>query len=386
MFTSIYDTELVELEEFAKNFKKNPLTKSKLDPWDYSYYMREYEDEKYSINQEEIKKYFPIDTVRNGLFEIYQKLLGLVFEEVVTTNKWHEDVQLYQVLDKQTNEFMGYFYLDMYPRDGKFGHAAAFNFLTGCDMTKFGKNERRPNIITMACNFPKGECISFDDVVTFFHEFGHVMHFICGKPELTNFSSFNIEWDFVEAPSQMLEYWCYSSEPLKLMSKHVETGEPIPNDIVQKIKQSKNVFTGYFHKRQIMFGLFDLAAHTKTFNSVDDNFNSLQLWDEIEEQVMDKKASIQISRVASFGHLMSSYDAGYYGYLRSSTYAANMFYLWFKDGHTLDPKVGMRYRKKLLEPASTNDGIELLKDFLDEEPDDIYFLIDKGLEVNIPGN
>ncbi len=373
MFTPLYEKDMAELLEFAK--------KDRIERWDELYYIRLFEEEKYNVNHEEIKKYFPLDVVKNGLFKIYQDLLNLTFTQLETDNIWHEDVTLYQVNDKDTNELLGYFYLDMFPREGKYAHAAAFDFMPGCDMTKLGHNSRTPNIISMVCNFPKNECISFDDVVTFFHEFGHVMHYICGKPELADFNSFNVEWDFVEAPSQMLEFWCYCAKPLELMSKHKETGKPIPIELVRKIKEMKNSFSGRNNKRQLLYGIFDLEVHSIPFNSIDDTFDSVELWAKVEEKVYGKKITHRTHQVGSFGHIMGGYDAGYYGYLRSLTFATNMFYLWFKDGHVMDKKVGLRYRTKLCEPGSSKDGIELLTDFLGQEPSDDYFLMDKGLQL-----
>lgn len=379
--TQLYKDEMKKLLEFAQTYEKNPLKKEKLDKWDLRYYMKAYENAHFKIDHNEIKKYFPIDTVRQGLFHIYETLFQLKFEEVQTENKWHDDVQLFSVTDcsssADSGKIIGYFYLDMFPREGKYSHAAAFNFMAACD----AQPTRRPHIITMACNFPRNSCITFDDVETFFHEFGHVMHFICSKTQLSEFSGFGVEWDFVEAPSQMLEHWCYCAEPLTLMSKHTETNQPIPLEIVERIKVSKNVFTGYTHKRQLLFGMFDLACHMINFDETE-SFDARSYWNKQEHDIFGESPTAVTHQFASFGHLMGGYDAGYYGYLRSATYATNMFYVWFKkEGNVLNPEIGMRYRRKLLEPGSTKDGIELLEDFLGEKPNDIYYFIDQGLRV-----
>ena len=377
-FRPIYNKETDDVLEFAKNNKELPLNKSKFDPWDRPLYNRMYKEYLCNLDMNSLKAYFPIDTVRDGIFQIYQRILGLVFEKINTENKWHESVELFSVRDSETNELMGYFYLDMFPRENKFSHAAAFDFQTGCDMTKInGSTERRPHIMTMACNFPKDNTgISFRDVETFFHEFGHIMHQICSKPQLTEFSGFGVEWDFVEAPSQMLENWCYSKEPLQMMSKPA-----LPDDIVENLIKSKKVLVGYNTMRQLMFGIFDLRIHMMAFDSPDAPFDVKQIWHQVEQEVLGYTTPDECNPAASFGHLMGGYDAGYYGYLRSETYAANMFYKWFKGGNELNKESGMRYRKLLLEPGSTKDGIEILRDFLDEEPNDIYYLIDCGLEA-----
>lgn len=382
LFTSLYNKEIEELTSFANSSECEgyKLNKDRLDMWDITFYSRLYKEYRCNINMEEIKNYFPLDKVRDGMFTIYQTIFNLVFTEIVTDNKWHDDVQLYKVEDKDTGELMGFFFLDMFPRDGKYGHAAAFNFQNGCDMQSLTNNSlKRPHIITMACNFPKNECISFKDVETFFHEFGHVMHLICSKSQISDFSGFGVEWDFVEAPSQMLEYWCYCKEPLQLMSCHKDSGLPISEELINKLIKTKSVLNASLNKRQLMFGIFDLRAHMLNFDE-NQSFNSRELWYNVTKDILgfDIDKEDQCDPVASFGHLMGGYDAGYYGYLRSESYAANMFYLWFVD-NTLNPEIGMRYRKKLLEPGSTKDGIELLRDFLGEDPDDKYFLMDSGL-------
>lgn len=377
--SDLYKDEMMKLLQFAQTYEKNPLQKEKLDRWDYKYYMKAYENVNFNIDHNEIKKYFPIDTVKQGLFQIYQTLFKLKFEEVNTDNKWHKDVQLFSVTDcsNSSNEIIGYFYLDMFPREGKYSHAAAFNFMASCEQN----GKRRPHVITMACNFPQNGCIAFNDVVTFFHEFGHVMHFICSRTQLSEFSGFGVEWDFVEAPSQMLEHWCFCAESLALMSKHIETSKPIPIEMVERIKLLKNVFTGYTHKRQLLFGMFDLKSHLINFDETKD-YDATTFWNDCERVIFGEAPTVVTHQAASFGHLMGGYDAGYYGYLRSATFATNMFYVWFKkEGNVLNPEIGMRYRSKLLEPGSTKDGIELLEDFLGEKPNDKYYLMDHGLIV-----
>lgn len=377
LFTPLYDSDMDKLTTFAK--QQHGLAKEKLDPWDIMYYSRIYKEHLCDIDLEQVSKYFPLETVRDELFDIYQHLLGLKFEEVETTNKWHSSVKLFSVQDKESDELLGYFYLDMYPRDGKYSHAAAFNFISGHDLLKItGENRRQPHVMTMVCNFPEKECLQFKNVITFFHEFGHIMHQICSKPQLAEFCGFGVEWDFVEAPSQNLEQWCYCNEPLMKMSKHIETGEHVPKDIIEKLKHIKNVLNGFHYKRQIMYGLFDLKAHVLDLEG-DDTVDSQTLWYNNELEVMGHVSEERYNRVAAFGHLMSEYDSGYYGYLRAETYAVNMFYKVFKNGHVMDSEAGMRYRKLLLQPGSTQDGLDLLRSFLGEEPDDKYFLIDKGL-------
>ncbi|KRX03839.1 hypothetical protein PPERSA_04634 [Pseudocohnilembus persalinus] len=382
-FEPLYQQDMKDLLEFAQNYEQNPLKKDSLDPWDINYYKRAYKEVKCDLDMEKVKEYFPLPTVTQGLFNIYQTLLGLVFTEIDTDNKWHDQVRFFRVNDAKTNEIIGYFYFDLYPREGKYSHAACFDFQDACDTTKF-KNEKlkaqkkMKNVCTIACNFEESGCISFSDVETFFHEFGHVMHCICSNTQLQDFAGLRVETDFVEAPSQMLEFWCYQQDSLTLMSAHKETGETIPAEMVQKLKKQEKLLQGYFNKRQLMFGMFDLKVHTMDLK--DGKIDSRKIWYENEEEVMHFSNSNQADPAAGFMHLMGGYDAGYYGYLRAETYAANMFYKIFENGKILDPEAGMRYRQKILAPGSSKDGLELLEDFLGEKPDDSYFLIAKGLQ------
>jgi len=226
--------------------------------------------------------------------------------------------------------------------------------------------------LSIVCNFTKGT-VSLESVRTFFHEFGHVMHQICGRPEIQDHSGFDVEGDFIEAPSQMLENWCYSAESLKIMSEHTETKEPLSQDLIVKLKDMKNCLAGYFYKRQLKFGIFDLRAHM-----LDHIEDSNKLLYDVHKLVMNEDTKYKYNKMASFNHMLNGYDAGYYGYILSETFAANMYYKVFK-GDELNPINGMRYRKLLLEPGSTKDGMELLEQFLGEKPNSDYFLQDKGL-------
>ena len=376
MFTPLYHKEIKELLEFAlsQGFEGDQLEK-----WDQSYYSRMYEENVCDINLQEIRSYFPLDTVRDGMFSIYETLLGLNFAKLDNTNVWHDSVEYFKVTDKETDTTVGYFYLDMYPREGKYSHAAVFPGVYGCDATKIPdiEGDRILPIAVMACNFSKGECLTHDEVTTFFHEFGHVMHHICSKTQLADMASFHVEGDFVEAPSQMLEYWCFELEPLQIMSSHQDTGEKIPKELVDKLAKSKKVLQGYFNKRQILLGMIDLNYHVQQMN-VDSEFDVIKMYNDLVRDILEREPVEGTCMVASFGHLMGGYEAGYYGYLRAESYAAAMFYTKFKD-HLLDPVVGMEYRNKILGVSASKDSLDSLTDFLGEKPDDKYFLLDKGL-------
>ncbi len=374
LFDPLYKMEMADLLKFARNYNENPLKKTSIDRWDIRYYSRAYKESLCDLDLQEVREYFPLTTVRDGMFHIYEHLLGLKFHKLEgNTNKWHNTVELFNVTDHQTNELIGHFYMDMYPRDGKYGHAAAFPLINRCH----GYGLERLPVVSIVCNFPENQCIEFEDVVTLFHEFGHAMHMICGKNNLSAHGGLDTEIDFVECPSQMLEFWCYCEESLALMSSHTLTGEHLPLALIVKLQKYKNLLQGYHNKRQILLGLFDLNCHSLAGST---QFDPKFAWDQAEKS-LGFLPHDDFHFYASFDHITSDYAAGYYGYLLSESYATCLFYKKFKDGHILDQNVGLEYRKKLLEPGSSIDGSDLLRNFLGEEPNNIYFSIEKGIKI-----
>lgn len=366
-FKGLISKEYDEITHFARALRGDP--HYLLKKWDLQYYTRIYKETEFRVDMEVIRQYFPLKHVVSGMFKIYENLLNLKFKERLTDNKWHDSVRLFEVFDATSSQQIGSFYLDMYPREGKYGHAAIFPFITGC-------NGRLP-VATMACNFPEHECLQFSDTVTLFHEFGHVMHHICSKAQLAEFSGFSVEGDFIEAPSQMLEYWCYESDALNILSSHKVTGAPLPQELIDKLDKMELADTGFANRRQLVFGKFDMLVHSMNYDAPSD-VKSKELFNKIDHQLMLMQSPPETNFVASFGHLAGGYEAGYYGYMMSETYASDMFYTKFK-GHVTNPIVGMEYRQKILEPGSTKDAIDLLKDFLGREPNNKAFLFDKGL-------
>jgi Zn-dependent oligopeptidase len=366
-FTEQYDIESNKLLQFAQNHAKYPLNKNNLDKWDLRYYSRIMKEETFNIDKKELAKYFPMNQVISGTMQIYQELLGLVFTELETDNKWHQSVQLFQVNDKKTGTLMGHFYLDLYPREDKYGHAAVFPLYSSCENRR-GKIGY--SLCSMVCNFPKDECLDFDDVTTFFHEFGHVMHFTCARPEYVKYGAFGVETDFVEVPSLMFELWCYEQEALNILSKHVETGLPLSSEIANKVKQFDKFNYGNFIKRQLLLGIFDLTLH-KFYN---ENMSCNQVWDSLEKDISKSGLVPNTFPYTTFGHIMSDYSAGYYSYLSSETYADHIFCRIFK-GHVLDSVVGERFRNILFKQGSVKTGDVLFKELVGEELDDKYYFL-----------
>lgn len=370
--TPLFDKDMEDLQKLA--IQETGDEDFEIEAWDTRYFMRIHQEKVSNLNQEELKKFFPVDVVTQGLFNIYQRMLGLKFFEKKTENKWHESVKYFEVHDYNykngtLGEMVGAFYLDMHPRKGKYGHAAAYNFINGyqSDRSDVVKSSRLP-IGTMCCNFPENGPISFEDVQTYFHEFGHIMHLLCsGRIQMPNMCGFNVEGDFVEAPSQMLENWVYEGDALKLMSKHVDTHQPIDDATIEKIRNSRIVMEGYSSKRQLVFGLFDMKIHTPPV-STQSNSDANKVFAQVYESTLGIDYPASFCVPASFSHLMSDdYSAGYYGYKWAEVISTDMYYSMFK-GNPLNEHAGQHYRKTILDPGATKDAMDLVRDFLGRNP------------------
>jgi len=328
---------------------------TKLELYDIAFYSRIYIEKTIKINKEELKKYFPIQKTISNILMIYQQLLGYVFEDITDEYKytlWDDKVKLYMVKDQYTNLIKGYFYLDLYPREGKYGHAAVFPFIS--------KSKNTLPVASMACNFDSTN-LSFSELETFFHEFGHVMHHISSVSTISGTASFGCEQDFVETPSQMFEEWCYTNKTLKLMS------ENIPDDVIEKIKQKRNVLQGYYYAKQLSQCYLDMNIHSKNYNH-----NSFETYKKITKDILGLDIPDNTSLISSFSHLISGYDAGYYGYLWSLVYAKDLF-TKFID-RELDQSIGMLFRDTVLSQGSIRPSLESVTIFLGRKPNEDAFI------------
>lgn len=352
--------------------------KAVFNAWDTRYYLNVVRKRDYALDDEEVRTYFPAPKVLAGMYEVYAKLFGVRFVEVPGVKTWADGVKLYDVRDAATDAVLARFYVDMYPREGKYGHAACFNFAPG-HQTPQGY---RAPMAALVVNFEppaagKPSHLSMDEVETLFHEFGHVMHESLTVARYATQAGTSSARDFVEAPSQMLENWVYQPEILAMLTEDPKNpGQPIPAELMQKIAKARNYDAGVHFSRQIFLGLFDQTIHSiKPTDTPDADAVSRRLWMEIVGYPEDEDTHFP----ASFGHMMGGYDAGYYGYLWSLVFAADMF-TRFQAAGVLDPQTGREYRDRVISRGRTRDADELLRDFLGREPNEAAFLKQLGIQ------
>jgi thimet oligopeptidase len=327
--------------------------------WDYGFYEHQLEKTKYQVDNEAVRQYFPVQKVIAGVFGIYEKLLAVHFDELRPAIAWAPGVTEYSITDNATGAAMGWFFVDLYPRDGKFQHTAMFPIRAG---RAIPGGVQRP-VSAIIGNWPPGEpgkeaLLSHDDVITFFHEFGHLMHQSLSRAPYETLYGTNVRRDFVEAPSQMLENWMWQPSILKEISSSVNTGRPLPDDLIQKMIAAKHVADGMNWSAQAFYASYDMRLH-----SAGAQVEPTALWFKLEKELTPLPGLPGTVPEAGFGHLMGGYDAGYYGYLWSRVYAQDMFSV-FEKGGLESPVVGMRYRKDILERGGTVEPDVLLHDFL----------------------
>lgn len=343
---------------------------------DWRYYDNQLKKTKYQVDPEEVRQYFPLDVVTNGLMSTYQTLFSVKFEELKPATAWHQDVQVFQVSDAKTGKLIGHFYLDLFPRPNKYGHAAAWSIKKG---------QMKPNgtyqtpISAMVCNFTKPTAtdpslLGHDEVETYFHEFGHVMHNLLTQSKVGYFSGTSVYRDFVEAPSQMLENWVWNADVLASLSGHnKDHSKKLPKELLDRMIAAKNLDNGLKYSRQAFFALTDMRYHMQPTT------NTTEVWHDGMKNIFGIAAADGTHEEGSFGHLFG-YEAGYYSYLWSEVFAADMFSRFEKDG-VMNPATGLAYRQLILAPGGTQEPMELLKSFLGREPNQEAFLRQIGLST-----
>ena len=334
-----FDAELAELQKMKAAETNDP--KAQIMAWDWRYYSNQLNKQKYAVDKEELRNYFPFQKVVDGMFRIYQDIFGLRFDQITAPQKWIGDLQLFMVSDSATNEPLGLFYLDMFPREGKFNHFAQFDIICGKLMPD-GRYQRPT--VALLCNFPpaagdKPSLMTHGDVETLFHEFGHALHSITTRAKYVRFSGAHVPGDFVEAPSQMLQNWVWDKQVLDTFAAdYRDPSKKIPAEIVQKMNDSRIANAGMVYRRQFAFASLDLAMHDQHAENAP--YDCVAITNPILEKVflpIDPSTTF----VTYFGH-MNGYDAGYYGYAWADAIAADMATVFEKAKGSL-PGQGRRH-------------------------------------------
>ncbi|REG98159.1 M3 family metallopeptidase [Flavobacterium aquicola] len=353
--------EFEQLSAFAKEIDGI----EQLEKWDGAYYSEKLKQQLFNLDDEKLKPYFQLEKVLNGAFTIAGKLFGLTFTEVFDIDKYHEEVITYEVKDKN-NELVAVFYADFFPRKGKRNGAWMTSFKS--QYVKNGINER-PHISNV-CNFTKPtetkpSLLTFNEVTTLFHEFGHGLHGMLANTTYPNLSGTSVYWDFVELPSQIMENWCYEPEALALFAHHYETGEVIPQEYVEKIKESASFQEGMATMRQLSFGLLDMGWHgqdptnitnVKTFET--EQFASTQLYPDVKENAMS----------TAFSHIFQGgYSSGYYSYKWAEVLDADAFE-YFQENGIFNKEVAEKFKENVLSKGGTEHPMILYKRFRGQEP------------------
>ncbi|HUS01123.1 MAG TPA: M3 family metallopeptidase, partial [Chitinophagaceae bacterium] len=364
--------ELNELRAFKR--KLHPAADTTLNVWDISYYSKKMLDTKYKLNSDEVKQYFEMNNTLKGMFSVYEKLFSLKIKETKNVPTWHSKVKTYEMY--KDGKKIGFFYLDLFPRPNKYTHFACFP-ISGYQLS--ATNEVLP-VSALICNFPEGNAtdpslLYHTDVVTLFHEFGHLVHSMLGRSDIASQGPFSVKGDFTEAPSQFLENWVWEYESLKLFAKHYKTGKSLPVSLFNRMRQTRNVGIAIQYMRQAYFGMLDFTY--------EDKYDSLKGKDLVQVS-KDLFAMNQLKFaegthfIASFTHL-NGYAANYYGYLWSKVFAEDMFSVFKKNG-VMNTALGVRYRKEILEKASTKEETDMLRSFLGREPNSEAFLKSLGIK------
>ena len=357
-----------ELEAFANR---------KLQPWDIGYWAEKQRAALYDFDEEALRPYFPLEQVVAGMFQIFGRVLGIRVTEEHGVPAWDPEVKCYAIRDAATDQYLGSFYADWYPRENKRGGAWMDTLITGNPV------QDEPHLGMICGNLTppvdgKPALLTHREVETIFHEFGHLLHHLLSRVEVRSLSGTSVAWDFVELPSQIMENWCWERESLDLFAKHYETGAPIPDDLFQKMRRAKTFRAANAQMRQLGFGFVDLALHREWDGSGD----VLRYSRDLLQNFAPAPLPEDYAMIAAFTHLFASpvaYGAGYYSYKWAEVLDADAFTRFREEG-VFNESVGRDYREKILARGDSEDPAELYRSFMGRDPDPDALLVRAGLK------
>ena len=353
--------EFAELTAFAQKLDGI----DQIEKWDGAYYSEKLKQQLFNLDDEILKPYFQLEKVLDGAFIIAQKLYGITFKEIFDIDKYHEEVKTYEVKDED-NQLVAIFYADFFPRKGKRNGAWMTSFKSQYILDNINE---RPHISNV-CNFTrptetKPSLLTFNEVTTLFHEFGHGLHGMLANTTYPSLSGTSVYWDFVELPSQIMENWCYEAEALSLFAHHYQTNEMIPMELVQKIKESASFQEGMATMRQLSFGLLDMGWHGQDPSNIKDiktfeteQFSATQLYPEVKENAIS----------TAFSHIFQGgYSSGYYSYKWAEVLDADAF-AYFQEKGIFNVEVATKFKDNVLSKGGTEHPMVLYKRFRGQEP------------------
>ncbi|HET7730438.1 MAG TPA: M3 family metallopeptidase [Usitatibacter sp.] len=354
--TELEKKEVEELRQVKAKDLGTPLADTRIERWDVAYYQERVRRERFAIDQEKLRRYFPTPKAIDYTLRVSQRLYGVRFQERKVPT-WHEDVRYFDVLDAKTGRYVSGFYLDLFPREGKYNHAAAF------PVRGVSTLARRTPLSVLVTNFNR-EGLDHNEMETLLHEFGHVLHGVLSKAAYNPHSGTSVKQDFVEAPSQMFEEWARREQPLALFREVCPECPQLSSDDIARLEASRRFGQGIRYARQWLYAAFDMSLST-------DPQPPLAVWRQLEGATPLGYVP-ETSFPSSFSHIASNYAAGYYGYMWSEVLALDMLSAFRKD--MLDPRVGMRYRDTILAQGGQQDEMAMVRRFLGREPSsDAFF-------------
>jgi thimet oligopeptidase len=354
-----------ELAQFRKlKVAETGDANAQINLWDWRYYAEQLRKTKYNVDNEALRNFFPMQPVLDGMFAIYQKIFRVKYQRLEAPYQWVDGLQLWGVTDAKTGEPLGFFYLDLYPREGKYNHFAMFPIIDG---KRLDDGQYQRPVISLVCNFPpatadKPSLLDHDSVETLFHEFGHAMHAILTRAKYSRFSGTSVPADFVEAPSQMLEYWVWDKKVLdSFAADYRDPSKKIPPEILGQLKAAKYATYGCFYRRQLAFGLMDLYLHTQITDQ--NTSKALPLANKTLGQTFLPEPE-GTAMIAYLGHF-TGYDAGYYGYAWADAIAADMATVFEQSpGGFFDEPTGWRLREEIYSEGNSRDVNISIEKFL----------------------